>query len=181
MLIPDFTTALAISGFVPPEGFNCRHVGQISICMAWILSRAADSLIQYCYPVSSGRVDMLFWITGAKDLLATVATMGGIVVTQIGVFNRCVCYTNWGRTALALPQRLDVADTLFKRLSTIYPAFTFSCIGIELVLIPLVICYQNRNALRVFTQRDDRKSNAAWFWRATGNAATAKTKLQSSE
>ena len=181
MLTPSLTAALAISGFVPPEGFNCRHFGQISICMAWILSRASDSLIQYYYPVSSGRLNMLFWMTGAKDLLVTVATMGGIVVTQIGVFNRCVCYTNWGRTALALPQRLDVADTLFRRLNTIYPAFTMACIGVELVLTPLIICYQNCDALRVFTQRDDRKSNAAWFWRASGNAAATKAKFQSSE
>lgn len=107
--------------------------------------------------------------------------MGGIVITQIGVFNQCVCYTNWGRTGLALPQRPDIAATLLRRLKTIYPAFTFSCIAIELVLVPLFICYQNRDALRVFTQRDDRKSNAAWFWRVSGNVAAAKTKIQSSK
>ena len=138
-------------------------------------------MIQYCYPTSSGRLGTLFWITGAKDLLTTVATMGGIVVTQIGVFNRCACYTNWGRTGLALPERPDVAATLFKRLNTLYPAFTFSSIAIQLVLIPLFICYQNRDALRVFTQRDDKKSNAAWFWRTTANMATVKTKFQPSE
>ena len=167
VLTLDYASGILISGFVPPDGFNCRHVGHLLITLAWILSAQADHLIQYCCSVSSGRLNTLFWITGAKDLLATAATMGGIVVTQIGVFNRCACYTNWGRTGLALPERPDVAATLFKRLNTIYPAFTFSCIGVELVLIPLLICYQNRDALRVFTQRDDRKSNAPWFWKAT--------------
>ena len=149
--------------------------------MAWILSAQADHLIHYCHPVSSGRLKTLFWITGFKDLVATIVTMGGIIVTQVGVFNRCACYTNGGRVGLTLPERPDVAATLSRRLKTLYPAFTFSCIGIELLLIPLFICYQNLDALRVFTQRDDRKSNAAWFWRASGNVAAARTKIHSSK
>lgn len=166
VLILSTGTGMVVSVFVPPDGFNCRHVGELLICTAWIISALADLLLNYLWPLSSNKLSTLFWMTLVKDFLITVATMGGIVVTQIGVFNRCSCYTLWGRTGLALPERPDIAQTLFRRLNTVYPAVTFSSIGIELVIVPLYLCIHYRDALRVFVQRDDRRSNREWFLKA---------------
>lgn len=164
VVILGTATGMLVSAFVPPDGWDCRHVGQILILVAWLLSARIDVMLHHLWPNKDDQ-RKLFWTTGTKDLLTTMATMGGVITTQLGVFNRCSCYTQWGRTGLALPEMPDVAETLFHRLNTIYPAITFTSIGLELILVPLFICCQHMDALRTFVQRDDRKSNAAWLWK----------------
>ena len=177
-------TGMAISALVPPNGWDCRHNGEILIWFTWILSAQIDILLIRVWPLdeminkkmdkkneeshkkSQIKIqDKLFWSTIIKDFLATIATMGGVIATQVGIFNKCECYTRWGRTGLALPEMPEVAQTLFYRLQLAYPAFAFSCIGIQLILVPLFICVRYKDALRTFVQRDDRKSNAKWVWK----------------
>lgn len=159
-------TGVIISSLVPPGGFvDCRRITELLVGLTWIISALLDVLLIHLFPLKSGKATWLFWSTFIKDLLMTIVTVGGgIIVTVIGVFNRCVCYTNWGRTGLALPQRPDLAELLMYRLDKVYPAILFTSIGIELLLIPLFICLRYRLALRVFIQRDDRTSNAVWLW-----------------
>ena len=178
ILILSTGTGMVVSGFVPPDGFNCRHFGQLFIWTAWIISAQADLLLNYMWPLSSNKLNNLFWMTLVKDLLITVATMGGIVVSQLGFFNRCSCYTRLGRTGLALPERPNIAQTLLERLHSTYPAVTFSSIGIMLVMVPLYLDYRYRDALRVFVQRDDRRSNREWLWRARSGLQAARDRLQ---
>ncbi|KAL8692870.1 MAG: hypothetical protein Q9218_002193 [Villophora microphyllina] len=166
ILLLGVVTGIIVSSRVPPDGFDCRNVGQVLICVAWLLSAGADYVLVYLFPLESRRRNFLFWLTGLKDLIMTVATMGGVAGTQVGVFNRCDCYTLWGKTGLALPERPDLAALLFKRLQLDYPAITFTCIGLELIAVPLFICIWYQDAFRVFVQRDDRHSNAARFWKA---------------
>ena len=120
----------------------------------------------------------LLWITGIKDLLVTIATMGGVITTQLGVFNRCSCYTQWGRTGLALPEMPDVAEVLFHRLNTTYPTIAFIGIGIQLVIVPLFVCILYIDALRTFVQRDDKKSNAKWLWKSLKTYRALKARIQ---
>ena len=158
-------TGLLVSGYVPPDGWECRSWGELLISSVWFLSACSDIIINYFWPPSKGIQRRLFWTMLIKDSVATAATMGGIIATQVGIFNRCDCYTNWGSRGLALPQMPDVAETLYRRLSTAYPAITFTGIAIELVVIPVFLCIWYIDALRIFVQRDDRRSNAAWLWR----------------
>lgn len=159
------STGMAVSALVPPDGWDCRHIGEISIFFAWFMSAQVDVLLAYLWPMKANNQNKLFWTTSIKDLIVTIATMGIVVVTQIGIFNRCSCYTQWGRTGLALPEMPDISETLFHRLNTVYPAITFTGIGIELIVIPFFICIQYKDALRTFVQRDDKKSNAGWLWK----------------
>lgn len=76
--------------------------------------------------------------------MVLAAVGGGIIVTVIGVFNQCFCYTNWGRTDLTLPQRPDLAKILMYQLDNLYPVILFILIRIELLLIPLFICLHYR-------------------------------------
>jgi hypothetical protein len=95
--------------------------------------------------------------------------MGGIIVTQVGIFNRCACYTLWGRTGLALPENDSVDKTLFWRIDTSYPAIAFVCVGFQLVVVPYLLLRRYGLAVRVFLQRDDEKSNLpAWVVRFYG-------------
>lgn len=169
---------MVISALVPPDGWDCRHIGQILILFAWLLSAQVDVFLCNRWRLNKHSQSKLFWTTGIKDLLFTIATMGGIIATQVGVFNRCSCYTLWGRTGLALPEMPDVAETLFYRINTAYPAVTFTSIGIELIVVPLFICIRYRGALRTFIQRDDRKSNAAWLWKTLKRYPGVKARLQ---
>jgi len=178
ILLLGTITAVLLSALVPPDGFNCRHAGEISICAAWILSALVDHLLNRLWPVGSNNSIVLLWITIVKDFLVTCATMVGVVVMQIGVFNRCSCYTRWGRVGLTLLERPDVAATLIHRLNTVYPAITFTSIGIELVIVPLYLCIRYRDALRVFVQRDDRRSNApVWLRKAYSKLQATQERL----
>lgn len=155
-------TGLVISALVPPDGWDCRHIGEVLVLIPWLLSALIDVWLRYLWPLNK---DRLFWSTGLKDVLAIIATTGGVVTTQLGLFNRCDCYTLWGKTGLALPEMPDTAQTLFHRLTTVYPAIAFTSIGIHLVLVPLFISVRYKDALRTFVQRDDRRSNALWLWK----------------
>ena len=178
IMIVGTVTGMAVSALVPPDGWDCRHIGEISIFLTWFMSAQVDVLLVYLWPLKTNNQNKLFWTTNIKDLVATVLTMGGIAITQIGIFNRCSCYTRWGRTGLALPEMPEVSKILFHRIKTVYPAIAFTGIGIELIVVPLFICIQYKDALRTFVQRDDRKSNAAWLWKTVKLYRGLKARLQ---
>ncbi|KAL9614975.1 MAG: hypothetical protein Q9167_000617 [Letrouitia subvulpina] len=163
ILVFSVLTAILISALVPPEGWGCRNIGQVSISCVWLLSAQLDQFTRLV-PFLHNNEMALLWIIGIKDLLATLLTMGGIVITQIGIFNQCACYTKNGRTGLPLPEMPEVAKVLMRRLNTTYPAISFAAIGIQLIIIPSFVLFRCRHAVRVYLQRDEDKSNARWVW-----------------
>ena len=163
LLISGTLTDVIVSCLMPPDGWDCRNIGEILITLAWLLSSLFDTSSEYLVPHTDKHKTLIFRVMGIKDLIATLSTMLGIVATQIGVFNRCSCYTRWGRTDLALPEMPDVQKLLIYRMQTVYPAITFACIKIQLIIVPLYVCVRYRHAVRVFLQRDDGNSNAKWL------------------
>ena len=157
-------TGMIISGLIPPDGWSCRHIGQLIMCMAWILSAGLDTLFNYVVPLKDKtHQTLLFYLTLTKDILITGVTVGWIIVVHVGYLHRCACYTRWGRVALALPEMPQVADKLSHRISTIYPGIVFASISLELIVIPSIIGFRYWDAFRVFMQRDDGVSNVGWF------------------
>jgi hypothetical protein len=158
-------TAILISYLIPPVGFDCRHVGELLISFTWIVSACLNNLPLFPNIHSEDENEAVlpkrrrFLFILWKDILVTALTMGGIVVTQIGIFNRCACYTLWGKAGLALPENNSVSRTLFWRIDTSYPAIAFACVGFQLVVVPCLLLRQYGLAFRVFLQRDDEKSN----------------------
>ena len=173
-------TAVLVSFLVPPEGFDCRHIAQILILVTWLVSAAIDVAFKYLIPSHDNHLLFVFWATFWKDLVATVSTVGGVMVAHIGVFNRCSCYTNWGRTGLALPEMPLVKQVLANRIQTTYPAITFAAISFQLVFVPLYILLTNRHAVRVFLQRDHGDSNAGWLWKVNSKVPSIKISRSSS-
>ena len=184
-------TGMIISGLVPPDGWDCRHVGELLTCMVWILSAWLDTLLNYMIPLgdmsqkSKDKVpgatlekilehkqNLLFRWTITKDVLTSIATLGGVIAVQVGVLNRCSCYTMWGLDGVALPGIPMVYERLRRRLSTWYPALAFTCIGIELLVIPVLIYWQYPDAFRVYLQRDDGKPNLKWLQDPLGRLRT---------
>ena len=175
-------TGMTVSALVPPDGWDCRHNTEIVMFTVWVLSAWCDICFNYWIPLSKHQFvsmdqsagprfqrpqtksySLLFYLTFFKDFLAMGLTMGLVIATQIGIFNRCECYTQWGRTGLALPKTPDVDIVLRSRLSGLYPAVTFTCIGVELIVVPALISWRYRHALGVFVQRDDEESNLLWI------------------
>lgn len=175
-------TGMTISGLVPPDGLDCRHLGEFSTCMVWILSAWLDTGLNYMIPLgdssqkSKSKVPaatkkesleykqrLLFRWTVIKDVMVSIATLGGVIAVQVGVLNRCSCYTMWGLAGAALPGMPSVYEKLRHRLSTWYPALAFTCIGIELLVVPALIYWQYPDAFRVYLQCDDGMPNLKWL------------------
>lgn len=106
ILLLGTVTGMLLSAFVPPDGFDCRHDGEICICAAWIFSALIDHPLSYscppadCQRTGSNSSTILLWATIAKDTVITCAITVGVVVMQIGIFNRCACYHSGEGSAL---------------------------------------------------------------------------------
>ena len=157
LVFASLATGVIISVLVPPVGYGCRGIGETAIILAWILNGFLDSI-----PIPNQHLE--FWLTFIRDLITTLATLIGIAVTQVGVFNQCSCFTLWGLTGLEIPQDVSVDAALQYGIKTIYPAIAFLGIVLQLVIFPGIIICQYSRALRVFLSRDDNTSNAPWWY-----------------
>jgi hypothetical protein len=148
---------MILTSRVPPEGWSCRSDAEITIFLVWLVS----------YPLTlipwGSHHRFRFWFTFFKDFLAMAATLGIVIATQIGIFNKCSCYTRGGQTGLALPQGWIVKMSLENGLNMLSPALTGTGVGLQLVFFPGIIIYRYYEAIRVFLQRDDGESNLQWF------------------
>ena len=149
-------TAVFISYRVPPLGFGCRSIAELSLATIWLFS-AALNYIPFADPQRAFRFAFF------KDFVSMGLTLSGIVATQVGVMNRCSCYTQLGTTGLALPEITSVANFLFRGIAVEYPLEAFACIAVQLVVVPAAITFAYRTAMRVFLQRDDDLSNRKWW------------------
>ena len=160
-----------ISYRVPPQGFDCRNVAQMSLLGVWIASFALDHLFFNLLPHipttthnpqhRGGYNPLLYTLTFLKDTLTALAVVTNIMVVQVGIFNRCGCFTLWGKAPLGLPQIPEARRVLMDRIAREWPAVTFSWIGLELVLC-VGVAWHYRDAFRVYMQKDDGTSNLDW-------------------
>lgn len=156
-------TGFWISYLVPPEGWSCRHRGEIPILAAWLMSAIFDRALRLFVPLKGAYHSWHFRLTFSKDILVTAATMGIVIVVQLGLFNRCACYTKSGRTGLTLPATPAIRDELNRRLLGAYLGPAVGGIALQLLIAPFLIHRQYGDAIQVFTQRDDGLSNVKWF------------------
>lgn len=167
-------TGAIISGFVPPDGFNCRHIVLLSILALWLASAYLDVQLAKIPPMDR---DRLFWSTFAKDAVMTSFTMVLVVLTQVGILNRCSCSSLFGRTGVMLPQMPEVAKVLRYRLGTLYTAVTIISVVFESVVVPLTVCWWYGDAVRVYVQCDDGTSNVAGLRRFVSQLQGFKRRL----
>ncbi|KAG8530275.1 uncharacterized protein KY384_004776 [Bacidia gigantensis] len=162
VLIPTISGAV-VSSRVPPDGWNCRVSGEVAIFFAWFISAELNLLIQYCIPLRNTTQKKLFRVTFSKDIFFTLGTIAWVFATLVGAMNRCDCWIDHDGS-LILPQRKDIDRILQRRLNRDYPAWIFSGVAVELIVIPLWVKFSHGDALKVFVQRDDGRSNVEWFW-----------------
>ena len=158
LLSVSFGTIIGMlfTSLVPPDGWSCRSIAEIAIFAVWLVSYPC-TLIPW-----GSHHRRRFWFTFVKDFAAMAATLGLIIATQVGIFNKCSCYTRDGKTGLALPQNPMVKTNLEHRLELHYPAIVVTGIVAQLFVVPGIIAVRYYGAVRVFLQRDDGKSNLQW-------------------
>jgi hypothetical protein len=145
-----------ISFQVPPQGFDCRNAGQASLFGVWILSFALDYLLAtFMTRLGYGGRNGGWWyeITFVKEFVMGSSALVVILVTQFGIFNRCDCFTLWGKVPLALPEIPEVKAVLMNKIAFEWPAVTFGWIGIEMMLCG-VLWYVYKDAFEVYNQGD---------------------------
>jgi hypothetical protein len=147
-------TGWLISYLVPPVGWGCRNNGELIIYLIWLFSHLIENALRFGI---HHRAE--FWTYLMKDFLCTGSTMGMVIAPQIGIYNSPECYTLRGRTGLALPGMASVAATLSHNLDEVYPPIIAVGIGVQLLVLPAIVFWKYRLAIRVFLQRDDERSN----------------------
>ncbi|KAM7194459.1 hypothetical protein V8F20_007985 [Naviculisporaceae sp. PSN 640] len=160
-----------ISFRVPPEGFDCRNTAQAALLGVWtVVALGLDFVFTSLMERSdhshkfNTRKGRWYWydIVFVKDFIMALAALTLIMVVQFGIFNRCDCYTLWGRAPLALPQIEAVAADLMNRIALEWPLVTFTWILVEVAMCLAIWGWWYRDAFRVYTQKDDGTSNLDW-------------------
>ena len=163
MVVISLLAGMLISALVPPDGFWCRDWAELSIAAVWVLSDVFDYLPVLFRWISENHYPRIYRFIFFKDALLGLCNIGLVVATQVGIMNKCSCYSMKGRTGLAFPEVSVVAGTLTYNIRLGYPAIAFLCIGFELLVFPGIVCYQYREAFSVFLQRDDGESNLRYW------------------
>ena len=164
LVLISLLAGMLISALVPPDGFWCRDWVELSIAAVWVLSDVLDYLPILLRWNSKDHYPRIYRFIFFKDALLGLCNIGLVVATQVGIMNKCSCYSMEGRTGLAFPEVSVVAGTLTYNIRLGYPAIAFLCIGFELLVFPGVVCYQYTEAFSVFLQRDDGESNLRYWY-----------------
>lgn len=156
-----------ISFRVPPDGFDCRNTAQAALLGVWmVVAFGLDFLFTALMERHEHHRKFKGWcwyeIVFIKDVIMAMAALTLIMVVQFGIFNRCDCYTLWGRAPLALPQIEAVTADLMDRIALEWPLVTFSWILAEVGMCLAIWGWYYREAFRVYTQKDDGTSNLDW-------------------
>jgi hypothetical protein len=117
-----------------PRGFGCREIAIISTFVLWILSAAFDFYAENFYKphIRYARVFL-------KDLLCSTAIVVYNVFVYLGIYNRCSCWTKFGRGPLICGQRPEVKRELAIRMKNEWPRAIASLVALQILLV-LVTC-----------------------------------------
>ncbi|KAI9776972.1 MAG: hypothetical protein M1835_005351 [Candelina submexicana] len=90
-VLVSFGAAFTLSYLTPAKGFGCRSFTWCVITAGWLISALLDPLFFFITGIAEGRIQVLWYITLVKDAFLTAASIGAVVIAQIGVMNSCWC------------------------------------------------------------------------------------------
>jgi hypothetical protein len=124
--------------------------------MVWLLSFSVEVA---CETMLKQR--MLFWVVFWKDVAFAMMNIVIIIMVQWGIMNRCSCWSGWGSTWVHLPQLPAVKVELMYFIKHIAPWIVAAALVLHFIFCAAVM-WKYRDAIRVFIQRDDGRSNRSW-------------------
>jgi hypothetical protein len=167
--ITGFTTAW----YVPPVGFECRHLGMLFIFFAWI-----SSWLVGLFLLPSKSHPWHFSVALAKDVAFAISTLACLALGQAGFYNRCFCYTIWGSAGIIIPGYADIHSILTSRIGKEYPAIIIGAgIGTQLLIVPLLVYWYYSLAFRVFLRGD----NGYWEVRDSRRSSSTEAEVAGME
>jgi hypothetical protein len=153
--------AIIISYGVPPVGNMCRIWGEISALLLWFVSWVADFLISWLV-APRHQYKCMF----VKDAIAGSGIFVLIIVTQVGIFNRCGCFSDRaGRVKNPLDWVVEaVLDHKFIKewLPTVMGGVVLG------VILSAVASWWFMIGSRVYLQKSDGRSNLDQLWLVGG-------------
>lgn len=145
-------SSILISWYTPPEGWGCRHYAYIGVMLLYALSAGLD--------IPIGR---RFWWAFSKDLVFGLMNLILVGLTQLGIFNSCMCWTRFGKAGLPLPEEDAVFEIIKLQFKTRFLYITLGGIGVQIIICG-VSCWWFHDAYTVLVQRDDGRPNLPWLW-----------------
>ena len=133
-VIAGTVVAVYMSYSAPPVGFGCREITHSGIFLMWTFSALFDIWVEKAL---SGKAS--FAAVCAKDLLCMTAILIENIYSHLGMFNRCVCWTNFGNGPLCFATESRVAEELHQKISKQW-AITVACLVVWEILVVVVVC-----------------------------------------
>ncbi|KAH0534014.1 hypothetical protein FGG08_007377 [Glutinoglossum americanum] len=143
--------AILTSSLSPPTGWGCRQCAQASVFLVYLLSASLD------IPIERSRAEVRFQWAFVKDSVACLASVSTFLVVRLGIFNRCSCWTRFGRAGLALPQDPTVAEAGADLTRYHFPIIIGVSIALQ-VIFCILVGVLFRDAIGAFMQEDDNES-----------------------
>ena len=170
LFLTSQATGLLISALIPPKGFWCRDWLEFLMTGIWLFSTLLNHLPTYLRLTSAHHHRLIFYFVLVKDTLLAAVNLGIVIAVQVGMLNRCSCYSKDDTTGLAFPEVNAVEGTLVYGIEVTYPAVAFVGIVFELLILPGFVIWKYKEAFSVFLQRNDGKSNKRLFRVRSGRA-----------
>lgn len=169
--------AIYMAYSAPPTGFGCREIAVISTFGLWMFSAAFDILAENNTSAKNSYV-LIF----LKDSLCTFGIVLYNVYVYLGMYNRCSCWTKFGRGPLSFGLEPKVAKELKEKISKEWPGAIIFLTGWQLLFVSLVCALSHKGVVVLLSsvKNDSPKENkdnrtfsryffsnryGAWQWR----------------
>lgn len=103
---------IGIAYSAPPTGFGCREIAFISTLMLWMFSFSFD-----IYAHRSFKPKTCYILVFLKDITCSLAILVYNVYSHLGIFNRCSCWTKFGRGPLCFSLEPRISEELHEKMS----------------------------------------------------------------
>jgi hypothetical protein len=151
-----------------PQGYSCRHLMAIAIYLMWLSS----ALISYLgYFLMTGKYHLRLVII--KDILVGGGVLGLVILSAIGFWNRCSCWSAEAWLKELAWVALE-ADEHYRQNGThIYPMIASLCIGSQGLYFASIL-FNWRKGLRVLRWGESRR---AFEWIVSSGRGSGKIEL----
>lgn len=114
-----------------PVGLNCRHVWLVGVSVLWIISAIITSMT-YNSSFATGKYHWRF--TLIKDACVAIPSLGIMILSGIGLFNFCWCWS--GPFQYRGVGRVPLLETVyFRNAKSVYPIIVGVALALQLVVV----------------------------------------------
>jgi hypothetical protein len=130
-----------------PQGFGCREIAIISTFVLYILSAAFDFCAEEFFPP-----ELRYAPVFLKDLLCSTAIVVYNVFVYLGMYNRCSCWTKFGRGPLICGQRPGVKRELAMRMKNEWPGAIASLVALQMLFVLVTFAVSHKGVILLLSK-----------------------------